>query len=32
VGDGYVVVRHRDLKTLLHLADRVAREVQLFAS
>jgi len=31
VGDGYVVVRHSDLETLLHLADRVAREVQLYA-
>ncbi len=31
VGDGYVVVRHPDLKTLLALADRVAREVQLYA-
>jgi formate-dependent phosphoribosylglycinamide formyltransferase (GAR transformylase) len=32
VGDGYVIVRHPDLKTLLQMADRVAREVQLFAS
>jgi formate-dependent phosphoribosylglycinamide formyltransferase (GAR transformylase) len=32
VGDGYVIVRHPDLKTLLQMADRVAREIQLFAS
>jgi hypothetical protein len=31
VGDGYVVVRHPELQPLLHLADRVAREVQLYA-
>jgi hypothetical protein len=31
VGDGYVIVRHPDLETLLEIADRVAREVQLFA-
>jgi len=31
VGDGYVVVRHPDLKTLLQMADRVATEVQLYA-
>jgi len=31
VGDGYVIVRHPDLKTLLTMADRVAREIQLFA-
>jgi len=31
VGDGYVVVRHPELKTLLHMADRVATEVQLYA-
>jgi len=32
VGDGYVIVRHPDLKTLLTMADRVAREIQLFAA
>ena len=31
IGDGYVVVRHPDLQPLLHMADRLAREVQLFA-
>jgi len=31
VGDGYVIVRHPELKTLLHMADRVAQEVQLYA-
>ena len=31
VGDGYIVVRHPDLRPLLELADRVAREVQLHA-
>jgi formate-dependent phosphoribosylglycinamide formyltransferase (GAR transformylase) len=32
VGDGYLICRHPDLKTLLAMAERVAREVQLFAS
>jgi hypothetical protein len=32
VGDGYLIVRHPDLPTLLSMADRVAREVQLFAA
>jgi len=32
VGDGYVIVRHPDLKTLLSMADRVASEIQLFAA
>jgi len=32
VGDGYVIVRHPDLETLLTMADRVAKEVRLFAS
>ncbi|HSM12979.1 MAG TPA: ATP-grasp domain-containing protein [Thermoanaerobaculia bacterium] len=32
VGDGYVVVRHPELRPLLEMADRVAREVRLFAS
>jgi len=31
VGDGYLIVRHPDLRTLLEIADRIAREVQLFA-
>jgi formate-dependent phosphoribosylglycinamide formyltransferase (GAR transformylase) len=31
VGDGYIVVRHPELQPLLQLADRVAREVQLYA-
>ncbi len=32
ISDGYVIVRHPDLKTLLAMADRVARELQLYAS
>jgi formate-dependent phosphoribosylglycinamide formyltransferase (GAR transformylase) len=32
VGDGYVIVRHPDLQTLFRMAERVARDVQLFAS
>jgi hypothetical protein len=31
VGDGYIVVRHPELQPLLQIADRVAREVQLYA-
>jgi formate-dependent phosphoribosylglycinamide formyltransferase (GAR transformylase) len=31
VGDGYIIVRHPDLPTLLHLAERVANEVVLHA-
>jgi formate-dependent phosphoribosylglycinamide formyltransferase (GAR transformylase) len=31
VGDGYIVVRHPELQPLLALADRVAREVLLYA-
>ncbi|MBP1641612.1 MAG: hypothetical protein H6Q03_281 [Acidobacteria bacterium] len=31
VGDGYLIVRHPELKPLLDIADRIAREVQLFA-
>lgn len=31
VGDGYIIVRHPDLPTLLHLAERVAQEVVLHA-
>ncbi len=31
IGDGYIIVRHPDLPTLLTMADRVAKEVQLFA-
>jgi formate-dependent phosphoribosylglycinamide formyltransferase (GAR transformylase) len=31
VGDGYLIVRHPELQPLLAMADRVAREVQLFA-
>ncbi|HLF56490.1 MAG TPA: ATP-grasp domain-containing protein [Thermoanaerobaculia bacterium] len=31
VGDGYIIVRHPELQPLLTLADRVAREVQLYA-
>jgi len=30
-GDGWIVVRHPDLDTTLHLADRVSTEVRLFA-
>jgi formate-dependent phosphoribosylglycinamide formyltransferase (GAR transformylase) len=31
VGDGYLVCRHPELPPLLHMADRIAREVQLIA-
>jgi len=31
VGDGYLVVRHPELTPLLAIADRVARDVQLYA-
>jgi hypothetical protein len=31
VGDGYLIARHPDLRTLLEIADRIAREVQLYA-
>jgi hypothetical protein len=31
VADGFVIVRHPDLQTTLHMADRVARELQLLA-
>jgi hypothetical protein len=32
VGDGYVIVRHPELSTALQMSERVAREVQLYAS
>ncbi|KAB2955908.1 MAG: ATP-grasp domain-containing protein [Thermoanaerobaculia bacterium] len=31
VGDGYLIVRHPELQTLFHMADRIAREVELYA-
>ncbi|MBZ0269750.1 ATP-grasp domain-containing protein [bacterium] len=32
IGDGFVMLRHPDLETTLEMADRVATEVQLYAS
>jgi formate-dependent phosphoribosylglycinamide formyltransferase (GAR transformylase) len=32
VGDGYVIVRHPELQTLFRMAERCAREIQLFAA
>ena len=32
IGDGYVMLRHPDLETVLEMADRVATEVQLYAT
>ncbi len=32
VSDGYLVVRHPDLETAMHMADRVGTDLQLFAS
>jgi len=32
IGDGYVMMRHPDLETTLEMADRVATEVQLYAT
>ncbi len=32
IGDGYIVVRHPELSRALEMGERVAREVQLFAS
>ncbi|MCA9752935.1 MAG: ATP-grasp domain-containing protein [Gemmatimonadetes bacterium] len=32
IGDGYVMMRHPDLETVLEMADRVATEVQLYAT
>jgi formate-dependent phosphoribosylglycinamide formyltransferase (GAR transformylase) len=31
IGDGYIIVRHPELQPLLQMADRVAKEVQLYA-
>jgi|CXWL01.1.fsa_nt_gi formate-dependent phosphoribosylglycinamide formyltransferase (GAR transformylase) len=31
VGDGYLIVRHPDLPTLLHISERLANEVTLYA-
>jgi biotin carboxylase len=32
IGDGFVMMRHPDLETILEMADRVATEVQLYAA
>jgi formate-dependent phosphoribosylglycinamide formyltransferase (GAR transformylase) len=32
IGDGYIIVRHPDLSTALQMSERVASEVQLYAS
>jgi hypothetical protein len=32
IGDGFVMLRHPDLEATLEMADRVATEVQLYAS
>ena len=31
IGDGYIVVRHPDLSTALHMGERMAEDVHLYA-
>ena len=31
IGDGYIVVRHQDLSTALHMGERMAQDVHLYA-